>query len=340
MLPCPYCNTPTTRHFISEPALLACPECLNPVFAEAAPNGASTAPLPDYKDIRLQVQRGSVMEGILRTLNKGLDKLPVLPEASRRVLTVIHDPIASTGEVAEVINEDPVLSARVLKLANSALFGSVEPIRELHVASARIGMRGLVQVVQVSAQSDLYTSKEPHFREMIHELWRHSLATAHAAELLAATRSDVSSGEAFFAGLVHDIGKVLLLDFIAGQYTGPKGRLRESPELLQRVIDTFHPLVGLHLTDRWNLPFQYGFTTFYSEAPHRCPVDSWLPLTHLVCLASRIAEVSGYGAPSSDDGDVQAHPSAQRLTVNEETITTISRKLPNAAETLLEAVAA
>ena len=340
MLPCPYCHADTSRGPIFESALLACPECLNPVFVRAAPNGVATAPVPEYEDIRLQVQRGSVMEGILRTLNKGLDRLPVLPEAPRRVLAMVHDPIASTGEVAEVLNEDPVLSAKVLKLANSAMFGGFEPIRELHVASARIGMRGLAQVVQTSAQSNLYTSKEPYFREMIHALWRHSLATAYTAELLAATRSGVSPGEAFFAGLVHDIGKVLLLDLIAGQYTGPKGRLRESPELLQRVLDTFHPLVGLHIMDRWNLPFQYGFTTFYSGAPERCPVDDWLTLTHIVCLASRIAEDSGYGGPPPDDGDLEAHPSARRLTLNGETIAAISGKLPDAADALLDAVAA
>ena len=340
MNPCPFCSA-SLRTYSARPsgaALLTCRQCLNPALAEPNANGLQVTALAGYEDLRYRVQPGSVMEGMLHLLNKEINNLPVLPEAPRRVMAMVHDPIASTADVAGVLNEDPVLSAQVFKMANSAFYGGVEPIRELHVACARIGMRGVANVVQASAQSNLYKSKEAKFRQMIHDLWRHSVATAHATKLLAEESPALCPEQAFFAGLIHDIGKVLLLDLIAEKYTGPKGELRDSPELLARVIDAFHPLVGLHLTDRWNLPPEYGFTTFYSGAPENCPIEEWTPLTHAVCLGGRISEVCGFGGAPSDNGGLDGHASIGHLQLDDATIAAVLQDVPEAVEELLDII--
>lgn len=295
------------------PFLRACRGCLNPFLMVSSADGPTAQRLEQTLDIREDVAPGSVLARVLASFGKELDSLPVLPEIPQRILAMVHDPLASMSELAQVAGKDAVISVKVLKMANSAFYMSAQEIRDLNVACARLGLRTIANVVHAVANANLYRTANPAFREMMQSLWQHSLAVAHCTEELGARVGGVDKSVLFEAGLVHDIGRVVLLDLITVKYKGNVGRLRQSPQLLRRVIDKYHALVGLHVAQHWNVGADICFSTFFHDIPDACPAGEVTRLVDLVAVANRMAHVIGYGVGAGEVPAFDILPAVQRL---------------------------
>lgn len=337
--PCPYCEAPIGWNEASArpPYLIGCDQCLNPALVHT--NGEiSLERVPGHRDFRERIEAGSVLAGVFAQLDDALRDLPVLPEVPQRILTMVHDPLTSMSDLARVVNEDAAITLKILRMANSAFYGGVQEVKDLNVACARLGMRGVVNIVQAVAHSNLYKTNDPRFKKVMQELWRHSIATAHAAELVAARTGQAQDQMPFVAGLVHDVGKLVLLDLITTKYQGPAGRLKESPALLAKVLTVFHPTVGLHVVQRWKQPPEFGVTTFYSPHPDAVPVEALASLTHTVALAEHLANVCGYGAMADETADISAHPSAGYLGIDQNVGGVLRSALEREVEAMLDTV--
>ena len=104
-------------------------------------------------------------------------------------------------------------------------------------------------------------------------LWQHSVATANCCEAIA-IQFKIDSKTAFIAGLLHDIGKVVLVDSITTKYGGNVGRLSSSPTLLTIAINPFAPIIGLHVVQKWNLSEELTFSTLYAQKHESLPPDA------------------------------------------------------------------
>jgi HD-like signal output (HDOD) protein len=253
-------------------------------------------PLPDL------IQRGSVMEGVLGQIEDSIERLPTIPVATQRVISAIHDPITTSQDLARIIHEDATLSMRVLRLANSAVFSGREPIADLRLACARLGMRNIASVAHLVAHSQVYKSNNPVFGELMDQLWLHAVATARLVDTMGPVLSGLPVNLLFLSGLVHDIGKPVLLDVITNHYKGRTGELKNSWDLLLRTIDEFSPYVGLRVAEHWDLAPEIRFAIFYANLPGGAPR---LHRQHafLIALASATAEAKGYGVV----GDTTEH---------------------------------
>ncbi len=312
---CPFCaeEVPPTQTEYDQVALQACRRCINPFLVRLDSALPVPEPLPDRPDIREEVAPGSVMAGILGTLNMALDSLPVLPEIPQRILAMVHDPLVSMNELAEVINKDAVISVKVFKLANSAFYASAHEIRDLNVACARLGLKVIANTVYALANSNLYRTGVAKFRGLMQDLWRHSLTTAYCADELGLRLPGIDTSVLFEAGLVHDIGKLVLLDIITVKYKGNVGRLRDSVELLLKVIQKYHALVGLHVAQHWNLAPGLCFSTFYHNDPDQALAGNPQRLADVICLSSDLAHSMGYGLGEESQIAFTDHSSAARL---------------------------
>lgn len=234
------------------------------------------------------------MSGVMSAIDEVIDNMPTLPEVPQRVVSMVHDPLVSIAEIADVVNEDPVMSVKVLGMANSAYYSPVSEVADLRTACSLLGLRALASVAHAVAASNMYRVQNPSFREMMEQLWRHGVATAHIADELGDLVGSSDTKILFLAGLTHDVGKLVLLDSITNRYKGATGRLKDSPDLIVKVMSRFAPLVGFHVVEHWRLPPQLGFTTLYQSSPESVPVHDVAQLVRIVSLASDIAEYHGY----------------------------------------------
>lgn len=114
---------------------------------------------------------------------------------------------------------------------------------------------------------------------------------------------------AFVAGLLHDIGKVVIVDVITTKYADAAGRLVESPEVLVKAMEPFAAVIGLHVIQHWRLSNDLTFSTLFVQHPNLTPNNGCVDLAHCVRLASDIADRAGFGILGEIPKSFENHPS-------------------------------
>jgi HD-like signal output (HDOD) protein len=344
MSACPFCGEPTqqtqqvggngTTH------LLGCAKCLN-LFLVQGEELQSLA-IEDVEDIRNIAPRGTVPGEVLADMNRTIEEMPVLPEIPQRIMTMVHDPLMTMPDLATTINEDAVIATKILKLANSALFGGRGEIASLDMACGRLGVKEITHTVQAVAFSNLYRTSNETFRDLMQQLWRHAIATAHCATEIGKLRKDPRSGDLFLAGLVHDIGKVVLLDILSKNAAVASSRLREDPRIIVTFLSQYHTLVGLHTVNRRDLSDQVAFTTYFHHQPSASAATHWREMAHTVALGNALAYGIGYGFGLEEGWhahEAAAERSAEFLGLQEGQLTELRESAQGKVEPLVDALA-
>lgn len=340
MTACPLCQAPIPEDTIASGAtsLGACTACFNPFLVEWHGAAPQLRALPDAPDMRRVAPAGSIGEELLGQSLEGLQNLPVLPEISQRILQMLRDPEFDLARLAATIKEDPVIAMAVMKQANSAAFGGLHEIRDLNAACSRLGMRTIANTVQIVANRNLFITGNTVLKKIMERLWRHSVATAHCANEIARLAMAPNQESIFLAGLIHDVGKVLLLELAASPRTAIVRSLQGNPQLLGEVLQNLHPLLGLLICQAWNLPPTFRAAVFFHHQPESCPVKEWTQAIHLTALANTLAKVEGYGmSDGGHDTFLASNPSSIALGLSDIKIATLRVDLSDTLEALFEA---
>ncbi len=209
---------------------------------------------------------------------------------------------ADADEVVQIVNQDPVLSAKLLSICNSAGAGAAHPIASIKQAVFFLGYREIYRRVLSIGFGDALDRALPGYAIGDHELWRHSLVTALATQaVLAEARTDCfEPSVAYTAGLVHDIGK-LVLNEVLDPATQSRLRARIEQEGRSRleaerdVLDTDHCEVGAVLLRRWRLPEELVEAVANHHCPVTCPRPQISAVVHLAdCVAHEIGSAPGW----------------------------------------------
>ncbi|OGW51481.1 MAG: hypothetical protein A2V62_09995, partial [Nitrospirae bacterium RBG_19FT_COMBO_58_9] len=202
----------------------------------------------------------------LRNRIEKLGDLPTLPHVVQRLAAIIGRPTVSTEEIGAIIEKDQVLAAKVLRLANSPFYGF--PSRIGSVAHAVIVLGFNVVKGLTLCASALSIMKDAG----MDQLWRHSLGVAITANLLAARLEIKNPEELFVAGLLHDIGKVVL--YVKWPEVGSSikdavktGGDRSLFEVEQELTGLSHAGIGGCLANAWHLPVTLREPILYPHAP-------------------------------------------------------------------------
>lgn len=186
-------------------------------------------------------------------LDDGEVILPPFPRIGERLLALLRDPdSADVAAVADLANSDPAIAAALLKMANSAAFGGLSPIKDLRQAIPRLGMRRVSSLITTLVMKGHFGATSRRGRRLQEALWDHAVATALAARRLA----DAGGGdpeESYLAGLLHDVGKLLVLKAVDHLESREPG-LELTPEVEQELLAVLHPQVGHHVLRQWRLP--------------------------------------------------------------------------------------
>lgn len=246
----------------------------------------------------MTVQLDSVIEHV--------ENLPALPAITVRLIQVVADPDADIGDILEIVQYDQGLTGQVLRLCNSAYFGLSRRIGTLRDALAYLGSRQLMQLVLGVHCNTVLQKEQPGYGLVAGMLWRHSATVALTAEQIGKHVKAENPGILFTAGLLHDIGKVILGSFLAERYQEVIDLLCQKPitfyEAEKQVLGYSHAEVGELLANRWKLPPAIVAAARYHHEPDECPDDDpHVKLTvELIHASDSLALTMGVGI--GDDG--------------------------------------
>ncbi len=232
----------------------------------------------------------------LNALVRQVRDLPALPESVLRVMQLTEDPKAGIAQVAKILVADQALAARVLKLANSAFYGSSRRIGTVSDALVVLGMRTTRNLVMAASCEALLEGEVAGYGLPRGVLLRHSLACASAAQALARRAKFRGTEEAFVAGLLHDIGKVVMnayqSDLFGEVLTQVMGGMT-CTEAERSVFGFDHAEAGGCLLERWNLPPSLVSAVRHHHTPTQAPGGT--PLPCLVHAADAVCLTLGLG---------------------------------------------
>jgi signal transduction histidine kinase/HD-like signal output (HDOD) protein len=252
----------------------------------------------------------------IQQLIERIDKMPSLPTVATRILEVVQDGKSAARDLAEVISKDQGFTAKILKLINSAYYSFPYKVATVSHAVALLGFQTIRSLALGLSIFSLLQGKgedQPLDRE---KLWEHSLASAIWARLLAGRISQLVPEEAFVAGLLHDMGKVLFNEHFRRKFAealsvaAKKNILPRQAE--EQVLGLDHTAAGELWAERWNLPPLICRAIAYHHDPLGLPKSDDLQVKTIVAVvhvADYCAEARGFGY----GGDGTISPPSQRI---------------------------
>lgn len=247
-------------------------------------------------------------------LVKGVATLVSLPEVCVRVNELVDDASSSAIDIGQAIALDPGLTARLLKIANSSFYRFPSKIETVSRAVTIIGTRELRFLVLASSAVRSF-GRLPTSTLDMSEFWRHSLYCAVIARLLAAQCNVLHRERLFVAGLLHDVGHLVMYSKIPDLVQVMIHRANRSGEPMYQaerdVFDIDHGTVGAELLKLWNLPVGLQETVEFHHEP-QFAADFQLE-TSIVHIANVLAVLAERGSTCLDDGP-NIHPVAWEIT--------------------------
>lgn len=222
----------------------------------------------------------------VREILENLDALPPMPAVAVKLLEAAQDPDVNLGQVASWLERDPAMTANLIRLCNSPFYGLRAQITSVRQAVSLLGLKRIVQIALTVISSRYLAPAQGGYDLAAGELWKSSVTSAMAAELLAEDVGYPQPSTAYTAGLLQDLGKIVLAAFV-GKLLPEIRRLATEDglgwvEAELRVIGMPHSEVGALLLDRWGFPEALVESVRTHHAPSKARVDPTLArISHL-----------------------------------------------------------
>jgi len=233
----------------------------------------------------------------LEYILKRVQALPPLPTSAMRVISLTKNSGTSIKDLETVIGQDPALTAGILRQANSAYYGYVRRISSLQEAIVLLGFQVIQGLAMASAVAPLLKTKLVGYEIEQEGLWKHSILTGMAAKRLCQHCKLPYAEVAFTAGLLHDIGKMIISIYVqeVGAYLLEKVNEAKLSyvEVEEKVIGYNHATVGGFLAKTWNLPKDLVEAISYHHSPSNAP--TYGELASVVHVANGLASILGVG---------------------------------------------
>jgi HD-like signal output (HDOD) protein len=184
-------------------------------------------------------------------------RLVSFPDIYFKIREVLNSPVSSATHIAQVVSKDPSLTVRLLRLVNSSFYGFPNPITSIPRAVAIIGTNELTSLALAVSTISVFKHVPPQMVDM-KSFWKHSIACGIFSRLLAFSRRHPSEERFFLAGLLHDLGRIIMLTRLPQVMTSLMEHARSRRVPLVESERTFlgydHATLGNRLLEHWNIP--------------------------------------------------------------------------------------
>ena len=184
-----------------------------------------------------------------------IDDLPPLPTLVSRALELLADPDAPVKEIESVIEKDQSLVSKLMRVSNSALYGGMQRVESLQQALTRLGARTSRSLIVAASMQDYFLRSNANTQVLAQALWQHAAECGLAARRIAAVIGYDDPEKAFVGGVVHDIGKLVILLTDGDAYRRITNLMRQASlsalDAETRVLGIDHVTIGIQLMQKW-----------------------------------------------------------------------------------------
>ena len=223
------------------------------------------------------------MDKTIELVNSVKD-IHAMPSVIVKALNIMKKPTASMNELGDIVMFDQSLTIKILALVNSAYYGFSQQISSINIALSLLGMVKVKNIIVAVAMKPMMSNQGDK------ELWKHSMRVAAGCEYLANLTKIMDSDEAFIAGFVHDVGKMVLHMSNEKLYAKVISAVNDGADILEaerKYFDSDHVKTGSLLAKRWQLPILLANIISYHHAPSLSSIP--VPCS-LVCLIDTVVQ--------------------------------------------------
>lgn len=242
---------------------------------------------------------------------EGIEGLPTLPEVVILLSNVLRDEYSSATDIEQAVRIDPAITANLMRAANSVHFSGYQPTTSIHEAIARIGLKRVYEVAIGSTLKRAIPKRIPGYGLSGQKFWLHCIASACIAEAFAKEIKIASSDMAFTAGLLHDVGQLVIGTFLDEMMPESNWWTFGTHRDERNTLGCNHNDVGHEIAIKWNLPPVIQQTCRWHHDFDSVPKNCDLDLIAVVHLANSFAYISGFDGGSCMgevfDSEAQQH---------------------------------
>ena len=231
-------------------------------------------------------------------IRKAIQKAPLLSANTSRLMQIMVDPDHAMADVVQLVKLDSVLTARLLRIVNSPVFDLLAPARSVDRAVGYLGERIVVSVAMADSVSKMLNKPLTGYESRSGDLWRHDLFSAFAArEVAGYAKSKLDRDLAYTGGLLHDIGKAIISDFLHGTAERATEGIDSGEKIdylaaEHEIVGLDHAEVGYELARKWKLPDPLPQLIRHHHQPSAVEEDL-RPMVYAVHLGDIIAMMAG-----------------------------------------------
>ncbi len=234
----------------------------------------------------------SLVDIINRFIESDSVVLPAFNSSAARIQQEIAKEEPNIQVIEKIITSDQALSTQVLRIANSTFYRGLKEVGNVRAAIMRLGVKEIEQVVVLATSRQHFTSRDKTINLLMKKLWQHAVGCAYGAVWLSKRHPyGIEQSQAFFAGLFHDVGKLLILVIIE-QIKRRNTTLKLTDALLLEAMDRLHPREGGKLLAQWNVP---EYFCLIAREHHSPEMDDKNILMLLVRMANLVCHKLGIG---------------------------------------------
>lgn len=213
---------------------------------------SSIEPKKDFSEVNISSYKSidDADEEIIKEIHEEFYRnefdLPSMPEVALKINKAVQDESLDIQKIADAVQTDPMISARAVQVANSAMYASNQPVQTIKRAVQRIGLRAMRTIVMSVTLRNLYAPQSPLIKKRMQIYYQHSIRVGVICHVLTKKIKGLDPEQAFLAGLLHDIGTVPLLI-----RTDKHDEIKDNAELLNKIIHDLKTRVGAMLLKQW-----------------------------------------------------------------------------------------
>jgi len=223
-----------------------------------------------------QVARNPLPVELVARLFERISEISTLPTAAQQIIMLADDPRTAADDLLDAVRSDPALAMRVMRTVNSSAFGLANPVGDLKQAITLLGFEELRNLALTAFVAPLFVSSGPREHYSRSGLWQHMVSSALVARQIARITRRVPSQEAYLAALLHDVGYILLDQYLHEPFCRVIDALNGATPTWQvelRLLGFDHAALGGFVAAKWNLPQRHATAIGCHHLPEACDGD-------------------------------------------------------------------